>query len=227
MSIELTRTHGFVGDLRIEAIVKRGNGEVERIMQKAHSPLANWGRLVKALFDASSETIILPDGSTSTFDGSLYATDSGWCNGGTPSVTLKRNMRLDAGEGDDSYGFVVGYGTRPVDFWDFNLDAKYPHGTTLSKIYYKASNIMVDYSQTVTIDDKSYHVLAVIVERTFENRANGNQTISETGLIIYVTITNKPSLKFMIFRDVLDTPITLAPTDIVTLRYHLRWLLPA
>lgn len=230
MSLQLVRTYGFVGDLRLESIVRRRNGETRRMIQKAHSPLANWGRLIKALFDASSETIILPDGSTITFDGTLTFTSSKWCNGGSPTIDQYRGIRLDAGEGDSSYGFVVGYGTKPVDFWDFNLENKYEHGETLSKMFYRGTNIFTDYSQQITIDNKTYLVMAVIIERTFENHAPSPQDIKETGLIVRYYEQGDGSvvseIKFLVFRDVLDNPITLDSYESVTLRYHLRWLLP-
>ena len=212
--------------LEIESIIKRRNGKKEIIRQPAHSPLKNYVSILKALFDASSETIIDTSGTQQTIDGSNSGSYSSHCNGGTRGYGGDTYYTVEAPEGDHTYGLVAGSGTTPVSMDDYQLDTLYEHGEGAGKLFYKDTIISLIVGGETTIDNTTYKTMTLIIQRPVENRHTENQTINEIGLIMYIKHMSVYEYKVLIFRDVLDNPITLAPTEAVTLRYHLRWLIP-
>jgi len=213
--------------LEVEAVVKRRNGKIDAFMQPAHSPLKNFVQMWKALFGCTSETVVDTSGAQQTIDGSLPGTVSGdWCNGGSRTVSGYAYLYVDAPEADNSFGLIAGYGTTPVSMDDYKLAYPYVHGSGQGYLYYKTSVISLIVGGETTINNKTYKTMTLIIQRPVENRHTDAQTITEVGLVLNYKITGGANFKLLIFRDVLDTPITLAPTEVVTLRYHMRWLIP-
>jgi len=213
--------------LEVEAIVERRNGKIDVFRQPAHSPLKNWVQLWKALLGYTQESVIDTSGVTQTVDGRLPCTGTGsWCNGGSLTASCRSYLYVDAGEGDSSFGLVAGYGTAPVSMDDYKLANKYEHGSGLGYLFYKTSVISLIVGGETTINNKTYKTMTLIIQRPVENRHTDSQTITEIGLILYYNMDGGSKFRILIYRDVLDTPITLSSTEAATLRYHMRWLIP-
>ena len=209
-------------DMYIEVIKRPKFGKPIKIVQKAHSPLKNWGNVLDAYFEKQDRDVVDLTGASKTIRGYIQSV---YCNSGYRNVGI--DLHPKAGEGDDSFGLIVGKGTASVTFDDYNLASRYTHGEGENQLYHYGTTISLTVSGQVTIDDKTYNTMILTVERAFQNKWTDSQTITEIGLALYYYHYSVGSCKFLAFRDVLDQSITLASSETATLRYHFRWLLPA
>jgi len=114
--------------------------------------------------------------------------------GGTP-------MGAKAPDNDDSYGIMVGTGTTVVGIDDYTLESKISHGTGSGQLDYDTHTInKYEESGKVRIE----------ITRTFKNVSGATITVKEVGLGVrnYWKCEDgvRNDLKFLIVRDLLDTP---------------------
>ena len=218
-------------DMEVEVgLLKRGR-LVWSKKQKAHSPVRNWVKVVKAFFERGEETIKDVNGTEQTFKAYAQIIDN-YCNGGY--VDLYFELKADAPDNDDSYGILAGKGTYAVTPDDFNLVDKYRQGSGEGYLDYNATEFPPIEEGEVTINDKKYKYMKLTISRPVLNNANVDQTIYEVGLVLWHWFkveggdkATEVSFKFLAFRDVLDTPLTIPAGETGVLRYHFRWLIPA
>ena len=184
----------------IEALVWKRKKIIERRRWKSHSPVMNYINALKSFYGNVSVPIVRTDGSEVEVNPYSY-----WCNGGHGL-----DAYAGAGCGDDSYGIQIGTSDDPHSLSDYCLHAK------ISQDY-------VDYGYTtvegpVTVDDKK----AVAIARTFYNKSPSDFSIKEVGMVMYTTSAGK----FLIFRDVLSSPLLLSAGAGLTLRYIFTVYLP-
>lgn len=118
-----------------------------------------------------------------------------------------------AGEGDDSYGIVVGSGTKSVTSADYNLESKISHGDGDGMLHYYETNVGGVYDTEME------------VTRDFKNNGSTDVTISEVGLIVRFVYKKGGSPgedMVMIARDLIDPPVTVPPGGVATVKYTLR-----
>ena len=207
-------------DVEVEVGLFRRGRLVGSTIQKAHSPVRNWVKAIKAFYEQGSETIVDITGTERT----LYGYDYGYCDGGYTNTGIR--LSAYAGDNDDSYGILAGKSTNPVSPDDYALGAKYPQGTGEGYLDYNAVEVPPIEEGEVTINDKTYKYMKLTVSRPVLNNADVEQTIYEVGLALYYYHPRVTDFKFLAFRDVLDTPLTIPAGETGVLRYHFRWLIP-
>jgi hypothetical protein len=130
------------------------------------------------------------------------------------SVAYRSIIIANAPAGNDTFGIVVGSGSAPVGWSDYNLASKTPHSST---------GLAYGSSTYTGITDEPNGGLFRIV-RTFTNNGATPVTITEVGLVLGIHSTN-PLLypaPVLIARDLLSTPVTIAPNATATIRYIIR-----
>jgi len=182
------------------------NGKlISKHRQPCRSLLANFIRMLGAMLSAkggytgtvggtkASCSVKKYDGTEGTAYTEWYTTTYTY-GGGTP-------MGAKAPDDDDSYGIMVGSGTKTVEIDDYSLESKISHGTGSGQLDYD--------THTISISEEAGQV-KVEITRTFKNVSGTTVTVSEVGLGVrnyWKQSTGvAKDLKFLIVRDVLDTP---------------------
>lgn len=179
----------------LEIILTKGSKVIERRRERCHSALGNYVALLASHYGHAKFCVRTTDGSKVC----AYFLD--YYGAGTARMTA------GAGDNDDSYGLVVGTGTKPVEYEDYNLESKIPHGTGTGYLDYEA----VTVEGPVEVNGK----YAINYSRGFHNAADESITVKETGIVFYVSGVGR----VLLFRDVLDTPVTIDPGVTSTIRY--------
>ena len=112
------------------------------------------------------------------------------------SISSGYSPAIKAPAKDDTYGMVVGTGTTAESFDDYKLEAKIPHGEGDNQLYY-------DGQTASATEDETNNKHIITEERNFYNYGSVDITINEIGLIL------RFYYKFLLFRSVLSTPITV------------------
>ena len=197
----------------IEWEIYKGNRLLDKGKQEGHSYLRNWVNYIRAHFAKTRTPVVLEDGSSLEV-GYKYS----WCN--KEHHSLEFGFWMNSGEGDDSYGLVVGRGTTPPSPGDYKLEEKYPHGSGLGYLQYGSTKI----SDVQLVDNK----LLIAVERSFYNDYKDPQDITEVGLIVYRREYGRyifdVRAKFLIMRDVLDTALTVPAYATAVIRYNIYFI---
>jgi len=182
-------------EINLKTVIKDRNGKIiSEHEQKCNTFVKNFLLLLNAAFRYSYSTVV-DTGGTARNAGAeycyhVYAFSSytvcgsgGW----TPS----------AGEGDDTFGIVVGTGNTPVTADDYNLASKIAHGTDAGQLSYGA----------VTLDDPVIidNTVKQQIMRSFTNNSGADITVNEIGLIVKINYRN---YLVMVIRDVI-TPKTV------------------
>lgn len=98
------------------------------------------------------------------------------CSGGSGWVCSLWVLYVNAPEGNDKFGVVVGASSETEDLRNYNLIAKYPHGTETNQVYYGSSEIEEYWDE-----ENKRHVIRI--RRWFENKSPSDIVINEVGLI--------------------------------------------
>ena len=124
---------------------------------------------------------------------------------------------LEASAGNDTLGIVVGSGSTAVTLNDYNLVSQIPHGTTAGRLAYGAMPATNVTPINTTLGNSWYYS----VSRNFSNLGTTSIGIYEVGLIAYIVCgaTSFFTDKFLIARDVLQSPIILAPNESTIIKY--------
>jgi len=120
-------------------------------------------------------------------------------------------MNVDAGEGKTKYGVLYGTGTTPFDVNDYKLESLIPHGDGDNKLHYYPVNVF----DLGVVENK----VQFKIQRPAINNGSVAINISEIGVVAYEKEFSGTSTYFLIIRDVLDTPITVAPGQTITATY--------
>ena len=182
------------------------NGKlISKHRQPCRSLLANFIRILRGMLMGKGGYTGEASGAKAScnvkgYDGSLAEAWTEWYTadhtrgGGTP-------MGAKAPDDDDSYGIMVGSGTKTVAIDDYVLETKISHGTGSGQLDYD--------THTISISEETGQV-KVEVTRTFKNISGATITIREVGLGVRNYWKDwgnvRKDLKFLIVRDVLSEP---------------------
>ena len=127
-------------------------------------------------------------------------------------------MATNAPDDDDSYGIVVGKSSVAVAPDDYSLGDKIPHGTDVGQLDY-GSHV---FEEKAVEGNVSYFK----VSRTFTNLSGQSIEVREIGIIAwnywrYESSVTK-NVKFLILRDVLDSPVSVPDGATLTVRYKFK-----
>jgi len=127
-------------------------------------------------------------------------------------------MAANAPDDDDSYGIVVGKGTATVAPDNYNLDDKIPHGTDVGQLDYGPHM----FEEKTTEGNVSYFKFS----RTFTNLSGQSVTVQEIGIIAWNfwwdKLGSRNNVKYLILRDVLDSPVSVPDGATLTVRYKFK-----
>lgn len=124
--------------------------------------------------------------------------------------------------GDSSLGIVIGTGTTAESFEHHSLSAQISHGTGSGQISYAA------HSAKGFAYDAGTKKYTATIARVFENSSGGSITVSECGMIVYLgSPTVSYSIKALMCRDLLSSPIAVANTAQLTVTYTIEMTYPA
>jgi hypothetical protein len=132
-----------------------------------------------------------------------------------PNITMARENPLLASSGNSDYGIVVGSGTTPVTLNNYKLQSKISHGILAGQLQY--GNVRIS-----TMDMSDPNKWFFYITRVFTNGTTADITITEVGLIVYLFSDSSIGVNspyYLIARDVLAEPITLAPNDSTLIQY--------
>lgn len=108
--------------------------------------------------------------------------------------------------------FILGSGTTPVKGSDYQVEQEIVDGLALEGV-------------TVSIDDDTK---TVTYRKTVRNTSDQEITVREVGLTggVFVANGSSGSRQVLIYREVLEAPVTIAPGDSATFRIVIRHELP-
>ena len=119
--------------------------------------------------------------------------------------------KANAEQHNDSYGILVGASDTPPNNSDYNLGNPIHDGSESGELEYGE---MTFYDVT---EESGY--VEFSMRRIFYNGGTEDVTVKEIGLVVYHWYSKK---KFLWIRDVLGTPITVEPAQMLTVQYIMK-----
>jgi len=113
-----------------------------------------------------------------------------------------------------SPNIVVGSGTAKPSITNTGLESQIGNGTGVGQLQYGTDSL------TTPIANTSTNTASMTWSKSFTNGSGGNVTVSEVGA--YVTVIPQPggsTATFFILHDLLPSPITLSPNQVLTVVY--------
>jgi len=168
-----------------EGVLRDERGRViDRHVKKSQSFVKNFMLLLRSVFLQSGQTAKDIEGVERGI-GLEYRVwnDFGDCYG-------VAGFRLNAPEGDDSYGIVVGYDNITVTPDDYALYTPITHGSEDGKLYYRACNV----GDVNVVGNK----VSMVISREFVNYGSTVVEVGEVGLVGFIPSNG---YKFLIVRD--------------------------
>jgi len=107
---------------------------------------------------------------------------------------------------------VVGSGTTPPKITDTGLTNQIGNGTSSGQLQYGTNSF------TTPIINTNTNTASFTWSRTFNNGSGGNVTVSEVGAYMGVNVSSTIT-SYFILHDLLPSPITLAPNQVLTVVY--------
>jgi len=121
-------------------------------------------------------------------------------------------MPANSGQGDSSYGLVVGSSDAPNTVNQYAMGALIPNGTGANQLSYGTHTIENIQNPPGT----NYWMFRFI--RTFTNNSTSSVTVKEIGLIVLTNDSGNTGRYFLIARDVIS-PVTVPSGATLTIRY--------
>ncbi len=188
--------------LELECEVRDKNGKlISKHRQVSKSLLKNFALALKGIMAGSvqSKNVNLKDTS---------GTSRAYPYMSTSTLYL---LAVNAGQGNQGYGILVGSGTTPVSRDDYKLVSQIAHGSDVGQLSYGAVTVE---DPDGTPPDTVFRVI-----RTFTNNTTESITVSEIGLAFYEYDASAYTLCFLIARDVLSTSQSVPSGATLTVRY--------
>jgi len=159
--------------------------------------------LLRSIFLATTQNVVDVDGNTRSVGVEYHVWERGIINetGG---------FLVNAPEGDDSYGIIVGQANTPVTPDDFKLYSKIQHGTGVGQLYYRQCQVQ----EVGVVGNK----IVLTISRQFVNYSGSNVNVGEVGLVVN---TKGSNYKVLIIRDVYDPVVTITPNDEATFEFDI------
>jgi hypothetical protein len=112
----------------------------------------------------------------------------------------------------NSPNIVVGSGTAKPTINDTGLESQIGNGTGAGQLQYGTDSLTTPVANTNT------NTGSMTWSKSFTNGSGGNVTVSEVGAYINVSSTSG-STTYFILHDLLPSPITLSPNQVLTVVY--------
>ena len=201
----------------VEIAVYDGNCIVLTRTQPAHSFIRNFMRDLHSGFTGNNTNRISLAGSSRP---GLYAY---YHTSGFPERTTEGGFGFQnqSGAGGNA-GIVVGSGATPFSVDQNNLVSTIPHGNGMGQLY-RSTLIFTD--RAISPDEQS---VSMAFTRIFTNNSDGEVTAWEVGLIgaPWHDGTSTNGYDYILFaRDVLESPIVVAPGQSLRVDYVIRTVL--
>ena len=195
--------------LKYKIVIKNKDGEIIKEYEKdARSFVKNFLTALYSSLINGTVSLVDVNGNTISNTGIIgvwsnwcNAGKASWCDGGTMKLGGAGYLELNAPEGNDSYGIVVGTGTTPVSPDDYKLEQKIPHGSGDNQLYYYPCDVL-------DLEVEGNKVIQKI-QRRFENQGSVDLDINEIGLQALVKNSSDNIYYVLIVRDVLSEPISI------------------
>jgi len=194
--------------INVEVRDKNGNLKLSR-REEGHSWTLNFAQVLRAMMygnyvDSVWINIIGTDGKE-------YFTDICDLDDKQQIVGI---MGLRSGDGDDSWGMVIGTNNTSEDPADHNIKSKIPN----SKVHYGSTLVSGDVTVSTT---GGLNQLSFKVWRSFVNQSGEDVTVYEVGLIAkYKGLKwggGIQEFNYLIYRHVFSNGIKIADGDILTI----------
>ena len=183
------------GELEIEVRDRKGRIK-KQYKQPMRSFVKNFLKILRAGFRDQDEPDVIDQ------SGDAYTV-------GNPSDSSGYYLYVEVDAGDYGAGVLIGSGTTPPSNDDYKLESKYD-----TSVFNYGS-----VSVSSVVEEEGY--VKIKIARQFTNISGSEKTINEVGLAAY-TQSSGGYTKFLIARDVLDQPITLADGEIIIIRYVIK-----
>jgi hypothetical protein len=189
-----------------EIIVRDKDGRIkEQRKEKSQSLLKNFMMLLNAGFKVGTSSVVDTGGTTRSAGARWHF----WAYSGSGSGSGYGGWSPTAGEGDTSYGIVVGTSDVAVTVNDYKLGAQVPHGDADNKLHYRPTS-MYDPVVDGSVVKQSFN-------RNFSSLGTVNIVVKEIGLIVNII---RDDYKIMLARDI--TTVTVSPGDSLVVKYHIK-----
>jgi len=120
--------------------------------------------------------------------------------------------------GEDSFSFLAGYSDAEESIDSYILGNEFGTGTA-------ENQLTKGVSAKSSLWDGTHRKFVTTFSRQFTNGYSSSQTIKEIGLYLYMQIGSSSAQQYLVLRDVLASPITLASGQTVILYYQLEALI--
>lgn len=128
----------------------------------------------------------------------------------TKTVIAKPYFVVNAPEGDDSYGLIVGRSNIPELLTDRMLRDKIPHGSEDGKLYYRECTV----SDVIENEDG----FSITISRQFVNYGTVNIEVGEMGL----AGKGAYGKSVLIIRDIWNPKVVVESDDIATFEFEIQ-----
>jgi len=214
--------------LYLIAVVKDKHGRVVRVhRQRSRSFVKNFMEFLKGIMTAQQVAISTTLVSSPWSDAVNLATiidESGAqqilqtkrCGPAGETVYLAL-LGVNAPQGDDTWGIVVGKGTTAPTPNDYALENKYPHGDGDGYLNYGATTI-----SDITVSNKEVYFT---ITRVFTNNGSAKQTVTEAGVIARYAMGYyglDQDIKFLIIRDILTSSLDIPAQGTCAIKYKVK-----
>jgi len=113
----------------------------------------------------------------------------------------------------NSPNIVVGSGTAKPTISDTGLESQIGNGTGSGQLQYGSDSLTTPAVNTST------NTGSITWNKSFTNGSGGNVTVSEVGAYANISNTSGGSATYFILHDLLPSPITLSPNQVLTVAY--------
>jgi len=198
---DILKLHNNI-DVKLTVTVKDKNGKIIKVhKQRSHSFTANF-------LGAIGEYFYL------AYNGS-YVANYTMTNISNNTFYIENMLFANAGQGDSSYGIVVGTGTATPTPKDYALGSQISNGTGSGQLEY-GSHTFIPTSGSVIISGNTAYFQII---RTFVNQSGASITVTETGIIVKVNSSSGTTQTSLIVHDLLSSPITIPNGSVLQITY--------
>jgi len=212
----------------IKTEIRDRKGRIVKVQEfESKSFLLNYAKLLGALFDHRSETVVRYDGGAyDVYGGIPYTSWTDTTYGQVESIECY--YKVNAPDNDDSYGILVGRGTTPISVEDYALADKIAHGVGAGLFDYEPCSVSAISYETYPAPGWS----RIIISRSFINLSGASIDVNEIGLGLHYyakaisagpTTRYSKEAKFLLLRDLLPAPDTVPDGYTYSVSYEIRW----
>jgi len=189
-------------DIRLTITIKDKDGKIIKYhKQHSHSFVANF---LNSLAESFAQVTISNNNNIFSCVLTNGSSDYVWSN-----------FSVNGPNGNDTYGIVIGTGTKTPTPSDFKLGNQITNGTGNGQMVYNAMSFNPS-SGTVTISGNTSYIQ---ITRTFQNQSGASITVTETGIIGQMYDISGAIQYALMIHDLLSSSITVPNLSILQITY--------